>query len=188
MKKRAATEIQQRCRTTTEWDRKRKRLQSGCRRLQPHGNNRREGQSQTVITRQHEVLSNTLQEGNGERWGDQKARKERGGKKPTTKEQKKSTQTEKKTTAHSPLILQGCNSHTDWQPGHSPRYITALSPAVVDPAPGPTPRPSVLIRRYEISRETSVCTLKLISAGRGRVNSCETPVCYFSFQWPLFPN
>lgn len=79
-----------------------------------HKNNREEGESQTVITRQHEVLSNTLQGGNSER-----------NEKNQRRNEKKLTQTEQ-TTAHSPLILQGCNSHTHWQPCFSQKNITAL--------------------------------------------------------------
>lgn len=78
-----------------------------------HKNNREEGESQTVITRQHEVLSNTLQGGNSERNERNQRRKET-----------EDTQTEQ-TTAHSPLILQGCNSHTRDSLA-SARSITAL--------------------------------------------------------------
>lgn len=42
-----------------------------------HKNNREEGEIQTVITRQHEVLSNTLQGGNSERMRGIKRRKEK---------------------------------------------------------------------------------------------------------------
>lgn len=70
-----------------------------------HKNNREEGEIQTVITRQHEVLSNTLQGGNSER----NERNQKAKRKET-----EGSQTEQ-TTAHSPLILQGCNSHTHWQ-------------------------------------------------------------------------
>lgn len=113
------TKKRQRCRTTTErqeeveeaaelW-----RLQETSAR---HKNNREEGESQTVITRQHEVLSNTLQGGNSER-----NEKNQKAKRKETEE----TQTEQ-TTAHSPLILQGCNSHTHWQPRFSQKNITSL--------------------------------------------------------------
>lgn len=85
-----------------------RRLQScgGCRRLQQDRKRTEEGESQTVITRRHEVLSNTLQGGNSERNEESKAKK---------RKETEDTQTEQ-TTAHSPIILQGCNSHTHRQP------------------------------------------------------------------------
>lgn len=76
-------------------------------------NNREEGKNQTVITRQHEILSNTLQGGNSERKERNQRRKERNRKYTLT-------------TAHSPLILQGCNSHTHRQPCFSQENNTAL--------------------------------------------------------------
>lgn len=80
--------------------------------------NKEEGESQTAITRQHEVLSITLRGGNS-------GRNERNQRRKGTEE----TQTEQ-TTAHSPLILQGCNSHTHRQPRFSQenknKNITAL--------------------------------------------------------------
>lgn len=62
-------EKQQRCRTMTETGGGR----GGCRAVEAagdfsrNGNNREKGKSQTVITRQHEIQSNTLQGGNSER-------------------------------------------------------------------------------------------------------------------------
>lgn len=86
--------------------------------LATHKNNREEGESQTAITRQHEVLSITLRGGNS-------GRNERNQRRKGTED----TQTEQ-TTAHSPLILQGCNSHTHRQPRFSQKKqnknITAL--------------------------------------------------------------
>lgn len=84
-----------------------------------HKNNREEGEeSQTAITRQHEVLSNTLQGGNS-------GRDERNQRRKGTED----TQTEQ-TAAHSPLMLRGCNSHTHRQPRFSRKqkrkHIAAL--------------------------------------------------------------
>lgn len=115
----------------------------GCRAMEAAGDfsktKRNRGENQTVPTRQHEVLSNALRGGNSER-----NERSQNGKRKQTED---NTQTEQ-TTAHSPLILQGCNSH-----------ILASAPPPANP-PGHVCFPSILPREAYIDHSMLKCDLK----------------------------
>lgn len=158
MNRTAATEIQQRCRTTTEWDGKRKRLQSGCRRLQRHGNNGREGESDG----EYKTTWSPEQHPARRQWwemGDQKARKER-----KNKEQK-STQTEKNNSPQPTNAARVQLPHRLTARPLAKRHHFSVTSCWLTP-----PHPSVLTRRFE-SRGIHLWTSTLLSIGSDQVTS-----------------